>query len=321
MAARQRFAAYAWFVLAFSLAVIVWGALVRATRSGAGCGENWPLCNGQVVPSAPVLSTIIEFTHRVTSGPVLGVFILVLAIAAFRVFPAGHVVRRTASLGVLFTVTEALIGAALVRLGHVADNSSGWRGVTLSIHLTNTLVLLAALALTAWFATHAAPQRPVKAWSGLALAIAGVLLLSVTGAIAALGDTLFATSSLAEGFRRDFAPGAPFFVRLRIVHPVLAVAVGAWLVAMAGRTILSSETSATAKRLGRGLIALTLAQIAIGAANLLLLAPLWIQLLHLLVADLVWISVVLLSVAGTTGHLHAPNRLHIEPSAGAEPRA
>jgi heme A synthase len=291
MAARKRFAWYAWFVLAFSLAVIVWGALVRATRSGAGCGENWPLCNGQVVPSAPVLSTVIEFTHRVTSGPVLGVFILVLAIAAFRVFPSGHVVRRMASLAVLFTVTEALIGAALVKLGHVANNSSGWRGVTLSVHLTNTLLLLAALALTAWLATHAAPERPVKAWA----ALAGVLLLSVTGAIAALGDTLYATSSLAEGFRRDFAPGAPFFVRLRIVHPVLAIVVGAWLVAIAGRTILSDEASTTAKRLGRSLIALTLTQIAIGAANLLLLAPLWIQLLHLLVADLVWIAVVLLT--------------------------
>ena len=288
MAARKRFAAYAWFVLAFSLAVIVWGALVRATRSGAGCGENWPLCNGQVVPSAPVLSTIIEFTHRVTSGPVLGVFILVLAIAAFRVFPARHAVRRMASLAVLFTVTEALIGAALVKLGHVAGNSSGWRGVTLSVHLTNTLLLLAALALTAWLATHEA--RPIKAWA----ALAGVLLLSVTGAIAALGDTLYATPSLAEGLRRDFSPGAPFFVRLRIVHPILAVAVGAWLVGIAGRTILSIETSTTAKRLARSLIALTLTQIAIGAANLLLLAPLWIQLLHLLVADLVWILVVLL---------------------------
>src|ERR1700682_1356797 len=104
MAARKRFAWYAWFVLGFCLGVIVWGALVRATRSGAGCGENWPLCNGQVVPSAPVLSTLIEFTHRVTSGPVLGVFIVVLAIAAFRLFPAGHAVRRTASLAVLFTV-------------------------------------------------------------------------------------------------------------------------------------------------------------------------------------------------------------------------
>lgn len=288
MAARKRFAAYAWFVLAFSLAVIVWGALVRATRSGAGCGENWPLCNGQVVPSAPILSTIIEFTHRVTSGPVLGIFIVVLVIAAFRVFPSGHAVRRMASLAVLFTVTEALIGAALVKLGHVAGNSSGWRGVTLSVHLTNTLLLLAALALTAWLATHEA--RPIWGWT----ALVGVLLLSVTGAIAALGDTLYATPSLAEGLRRDFSPGAPFFVRLRIVHPILAVAVGAWLVGIAGRTILAGETSATAKRLGRGLIALTLAQIAIGAANLLLLAPLWIQLLHLLVADLVWITVVLL---------------------------
>ena len=301
MIARKRFAWYAWFVLAFSLAVIVWGALVRATRSGAGCGENWPLCNGHVVPSAPVLSTIIEFTHRVTSGPVLGVFILVLAIAAFRVFPAGHAVRRMASLAVVLTVTEALIGAALVRLGHVAGNTSGWRGVTLSVHLTNTLLLLAALALTAWLATHEA--HPIKAWA----ALVGVLLLSVTGAIAALGDTLYPTSSLAEGLRRDFAPGAPFFVRLRMVHPILAVAVGAWLVGIAGRTILSGETSTTAKRLGRALITLTLAQIAIGAANLLLLAPLWIQLLHLLAADLVWITAVLLatehggSVVSTSG--------------------
>jgi heme A synthase len=288
--AAKRFAAYAWFVLTFSLAVIVWGALVRATRSGAGCGENWPLCNGQVVPSAPVLSTIIEFTHRVTSGPVLGVFIVILAIAAFRVFPSGHLVRRMATLSVLFTVTEALIGAALVRLGHVANNGSAWRGVSLSIHLTNTLLLLAVLALTAWLATHVPPTRSFQAWA----ALGGLLLLSVTGAVAALGDTLYPTQSLAEGFRRDFAAGAPFFVRLRIVHPILALAVGGWLIAIAGRAVLS-ETSPIAKRLARALLALTLAQLAIGAANLFLLNPLWIQLLHLLVADLVWITAVLLS--------------------------
>ncbi len=112
MTTRKRFAAYAWFVLAFAIAAVLWGAGVRATGSGAGCGDQWPLCNGGWLPRAPALHTIIEFTHRITSGPTLGLFVIILVVFAFRLFPRRHIVRRLAVLVAMFTVTEALIGAA-----------------------------------------------------------------------------------------------------------------------------------------------------------------------------------------------------------------
>src|SRR6478672_13461763 len=66
--ADRRFRRFAWAVLAYNVLVILWGALVRASGSGAGCGNHWPLCNGQVIPVSPSLHTVIEFTHRMMTG-------------------------------------------------------------------------------------------------------------------------------------------------------------------------------------------------------------------------------------------------------------
>ena len=83
---RSGFAAYAWAVLGFNLLVILWGAFVRATGSGAGCGSHWPLCNGEVLPRAPALATLIEFSHRLTSGVAL-LLVIGLVVGAWRGFP------------------------------------------------------------------------------------------------------------------------------------------------------------------------------------------------------------------------------------------
>src|ERR1019366_2527076 len=104
------FARYAWAVLGYNLAVVLWGAFVRATGSGAGCGNHWPLCNGGLTPHSPAVAPIIEFTHRVTSGLDLALVAL-LVIWAFRGFPPGHAVRRMAVFSGVFLMTEALIGA------------------------------------------------------------------------------------------------------------------------------------------------------------------------------------------------------------------
>src|SRR5258708_25274996 len=98
-----RFARYAWSVLAFHLGVILWGAFVRASGSGAGCGQHWPLCNGQIVPATPLNATIIEFSHRLSSGIAL-VSVLALAIWAFRAFPRGFGVRGGALLALVSTL-------------------------------------------------------------------------------------------------------------------------------------------------------------------------------------------------------------------------
>ena len=285
------FARYAWGVLAFNVAVVLWGAFVRATGSGAGCGQHWPLCNGDLVPVAPTLKTIIEFTHRVTSGIDLAL-VAILLVWAFRRFPRLHPVRLGAVLATIFLMTEALLGAALVMLEHVAKNQSTSRGYSLSLHLINTLTLLACLALTAWWAMGKPAVRIAgrPAWmAGASLGL--VMLLGVSGAIAALGDTLFPARSLAEAFAQDFDPASSIFVRLRVLHPMLAAAAGTWLVfyavAIAGRR----------RDLRSGawlLLGLVGAQLAAGAANLLLRAPVWMQMVHLLLADALWITLVIL---------------------------
>lgn len=296
IAVRERFVRFAWFVLALNIAVILWGAVVRATGSGAGCGEHWPLCNGQVIPPAPEVKTLIEFGHRLTSGIAL-LCVIALVLWAWRAFPRGHVVRRAAVFSLIFELTEGLIGAGLVLLGHVGTNASIQRGYSLGLHLSNTLLLLAALALTAWFARPVrlslAPGRRLRFI--LATAALGIVLIGVTGAIAALGDTLFASGSLAEGMRQDFDPSAHPFIRLRILHPIFACMLGVYMLILAGYALSSATASAIVKRLGLSLMGITVLQLCLGAVNLLLLAPVPIQLMHLLLADLLWITFVLFS--------------------------
>ena len=284
------FPRYAWAVLAYNVAVVIWGAFVRASGSGAGCGDHWPLCNGQVTPTSPTLHTIIEFTHRTTSGLDL-VLVAGMLVWAFRVFPRRHPARVGAVLSSVFLITEALIGAALVLLKHVEKNASTSRAYSLSSHLINTLTLLACLTLTAWWGMGKPRVLPrgKAAWMAAASLIA-VVLAGISGAIAALGDTLFPASSLATGFAQDFDPAANIFVRLRIFHPMIAAVTGGWLLFYG----LWAVRADPAKRLALAVMAMAVVQVAAGAVNLLLLAPVWMQLLHLLLADILWILLVLL---------------------------
>jgi heme A synthase len=289
--AARRFARFAWAVLIYNLGVVLWGAYVRATGSGAGCGQHWPLCNGEVTPHSPTAAMIIEFTHRAMSGIDL-LLVAVLVVWAFRAFPKRHPVRLAAAYSGVFLITEALLGAALVLLEHVAKNASTNRAWSLSAHLCNTLTLLAFLTLTAWWAGGKPPVRARGAavWQA-ALSLGAVMLLGVSGAIAALGDTLFPVSSLAAGLAMDLDPAASIFVRLRIFHPMIAAGVAVWLLYYA---IASMSRRPDARPRAWTLVALIAAQLVVGATNLLLLAPVWMQMLHLLLADLLWISLVLL---------------------------
>ena len=274
------FARYAGAVLGYNLLVILWGAYVRASGSGAGCGNHWPLCNGVVVPHSTAVTTLIEFTHRAMSGlDVLAV--AVLLIWAYRAFPRGHLVRLGATLSAIFLASEALIGAALVKLEHVARNASVGRAYSLSAHLINTLALLACLTLTVWWARGGRRPRPNHKMARLAVpAILLFVLVGISGAIAALGDTLFPAHSLAESFRLDFDPAASVFLQLRIYHPILALATAAWL-----------AVYATLYR-GWSLLILVALQVLAGTVNVFLLAPIWMQMVHLLLADLVWIALI-----------------------------
>lgn len=298
MAQPRNFTRFAWGVLAFNLFVVLWGAFVRATGSGAGCGNHWPLCNGEVVPRSPRLETIIEFTHRATSGIAL-VLVAALVVWAFRVFPRKHPVRLGAVLSAVFLFTEALIGAGLVLFQQVAGNASAARGFWLSIHLINTLTLLAVLALTAWWASGRPSldfRRGGPALWVLGSALAGFVILGISGAIAALGDTLFPAASLTAGFAQDFSPSANIFLRLRVFHPVIAMLAGGWLLFAAWFTA-SRRPQPLTRSLGFCLAGLVMAQWMLGAINIAMLAPTWMQLVHLLFADLVWLAAVLFSAS------------------------
>jgi heme a synthase len=278
-------------VLIYNVAVILWGALVRATGSGAGCGGHWPLCNGQALPSIAQAATIIELTHRVMSGIAL-VLVVTLFVKTWQSCPPRHPARRWASWSLIFILTEALLGAALVLLGHVAKDASTGRVYSLSAHLVNTFLLLASLTLTArWSSATATPVESFKiGWRNFA-PLAAVVVVAVAGAITALGDTLFPAHSLAEGLRDDFISTANFLVRLRVIHPALAAGAAGWLAWMALGALRAGDPRL--RRLAAGLLVLVAGQVLAGAANILLKAPLPMQLLHLLLADCLWITLVL----------------------------
>src|ERR1039457_4975215 len=139
---------FGWAVLVYFIAVILWGGLVRATGSGAGCGNHWPLCNGTVMQHSARADTMIEFTHRITSG--ISFFsVVALLMWTFAATVRGHLARAAAVAAVAFTVIEAALGAFLVKLGLTAQSRSPLRAPYLALHLTNTMLLLAALTLTA----------------------------------------------------------------------------------------------------------------------------------------------------------------------------
>ncbi len=294
----NRFAFFSWGVLACTLAVIVWGAYVRASGSGAGCGSHWPLCNGDIIPRDPQLKTIIELTHRLTSGVAL-VLVIILFAWAWRAFPRHHRVRRGAALSLLFMVTEALVGAGLVLFELVADNASMARAMFMAVHLMNTFMLIGSITLTAWWGSGGGSLR-LRLNDGMTL-LAGVsllamLILAASGAVAALGDTLFPSASLAEALKQDLSPTSHLLIQLRVLHPLLAVFAGFLVITTAVYAGQSTQNT-DVKRWSVALFALVLVQMGVGALNVTLLAPIWLQFVHLLLADFVWIALVLMSAS------------------------
>jgi heme a synthase len=273
-------------VLGFNVLVILWGALVRASRSGEGCGDHWPLCNGTIIPHAAQIATVIEFTHRITTG-IAFLSVVVMAVWAFRRYRQ-EPVWPAAAASLVLIITEALLGAGLVLFKFVGTDVSVGRVFYLSAHLINTLLMLAAMALTAWWASgHPAVRFPNMQLRAVGLVILSALGIAVTGVVTALSDTLYPVNSLRAGLQADFAAASPLLVKLRIWHPVIAIVAAAYIAIAISRID-------RAVRLRRIAIALVGMELAAGVLNLFLLAPVWMQLIHLLLADLLWIVLVLL---------------------------
>jgi heme A synthase len=222
---------------------------------------------------------------------------LALLIWAFLSFPKRHPIRRYAVWSFVFLLIEALLGAGLVLLRYVANDQSAGRAWYLSAHLTNTMLLLCALTATAWLAYSRSERiRFANVPRGLLGALCVTVAVSITGAVAALGDTLFPAVSLSSGVQQDFSSTASMLLRLRLVHPVVAVAGAIYIIWVAVRALRQAEETSSVRAAGTRVIGLTMFQIAVGAINVSLLAPVWMQLIHLLVADVVWIAVVLLAL-------------------------
>jgi heme A synthase len=307
MVRNRRFAVFAWGVLAYNVLVILWGAFVRATGSGAGCGSHWPLCNGVVVPRAPALETVIEFSHRVTSGLSL-ILVLALILWGWRLYQAGSPVRKTLVASGVFIIVEALIGAWLVLAGLTGENDSVGRAISMALHLVNTFLLLAALALTAWWASggeriRLRGQGPlVGLWY---VALFATIIVGMSGAVTALGDTLFPSESLVEGFRADFSPTAHILVRARVLHPAIAVGSAIFAVLL-GRLIAAKRPDTRTQTFSSIQISLFIVQVFAGALNVALLAPVWMQLIHLALAVAVWLSLIMLGTSAFAVREPAP---------------
>jgi cytochrome c oxidase assembly protein subunit 15 len=284
-------------VLVYFVAVILWGAVTRATGAGNGCGNHWPLCNGTVMQHAPSVDTLIEFTHRITSGISL-ISVVGLLVWTFRATVRGHLARAMTVASVAFTLVEAILGALLVKLGLTAQSHSPLRAPYLALHFANTLLLIAALALTAHLLSRRQGylRRTIRLVSpvGTALGLLLILAVGVSGSLAALGDTLFPATSLREALRQDFSVTSGWLLRWRWTHPTIALlACGfvIWILVRAGQRSMHWDN----RGLAAAVLALLAAQYALGVLDVVLLAPLWLQVLHLLGADALWSTLIVLA--------------------------
>jgi heme a synthase len=288
---------FAWAVLAYFIATILWGTIVRATGSGAGCGDHWPLCNGTVIQPSPTLQTKIELTHRITAALDL-IFVLGLLVWTWRKTIAGHLARWAAAASVFFTLTEAVLGALLVKLGLTAQSRSPLRAPFLALHLSNTLLLVAALAMAAHFLGRKAGFRwrdiRISAPVGTTIGMIAMMAVGVTGSMAALGDTLFPAATLGDSLTQDFSADSNWLLRWRWTHPAIAVFASIFLIWLLVRAARRSRPWDN-RKLATVVVVLLAAQYLLGALDVWLLAPVWMQVIHLLAADVLWTALVVLT--------------------------
>lgn len=292
----SNYSKFAFGVLAYTIFVILFGAFVRATGSGAGCGAHWPLCNGVIIPRPERIETVIEFTHRVTSGLTIP-FMIGLFIWTWRLYPQRSPMRVSSAMAMFFIITESLVGAGLVLFELVAHNDSIARAFWMMAHLINTFLLLGSITITAWWAASGVPEKHrLRGLTGILLVVgaAGILILGASGAVTALGDTLFPSETLAEGLAQDFLPTAHWLERMRIFHPGIAISVGVYLF-LVTTWVRKSVNEPRIEAATNTLYLLYVLQIFIGIFNVGLLAPVWIQIIHLLVSNLIWIVFLVMS--------------------------
>ncbi|MCE9557916.1 MAG: heme o synthase, partial [Armatimonadetes bacterium] len=287
---------FGWQLISYTLLAIMWGAFVRASGSGDGCGPNWPSCKGGFSPSGHPVATWIEFIHRASTGILLPL-ILFQGFFVAKYFKPGSLARKVALGSIFFMITEALVGAVLVKTGLVAGNESLNRAYIMSTHLINTLIMLGFMAATAWLMAGGKEfqwKRQGAVGSALRYCLVGVLIMGVSGAIAALGDTLYPAANFQAGLQRELSGTAPALLALRLWHPVVALSLSAMALLMV-RFIAKERNRADITRYSKIFSGFLIFELLFGLSNVLANAPIWMQLVHLLIADGVWLSLLLLT--------------------------
>lgn len=281
---------FAWALVIYNLLVIGFGAFLRATYSGDGCGNHWPLCDGQLIPAFGELKQVFEYSHRISSGIILPL-VLALAYKIFQQFPKGSQIRKTVMLVVTMTCFEALVGMMLVKFGWVNRDDSAARAIVMSFHVISTFVLVGALGATALLAGGAPPfkwkgQGPLG--GGVTLGYLSLMFLGVSGAVSALGHTLKPVSNVLSAAVQT---NTHWMVRLQPLHPLIATAIGLFLLLLGG-LMIHLRPDPKVKKAVQWLVALYAGQMAIGLLSITLKAPVWLQMTHLALADATFLAYV-----------------------------
>ena len=279
---------YAKAGLLLSIASILAGAFVRATGSGDGCGATWPTCKGKIIPALSDTSELIEFSHRSVSGVLLVVTLIIFA--KTRKFQKESLVRTVTNYLTFFVIFEALIGAVIVIFEWVGLNSSLPRIIAVPIHLVNTFGLLGSYAIL-YKILQDDLQNIKNMFNKNFLLISSLFLLSgATGSITALADVLFPSASFVEGFLADFDRTSEVLTRLRILHPIISSTLSIVLYVYA--TGIRKKYNVSVKPLQ----ILILIAVLLGVINVLSNIVLPLSILHLAIADFLWISYIYVSI-------------------------
>ena len=264
------------------------GAFVRATGSGDGCGATWPTCKGKIIPALSDSSELIEFSHRSVSGVLLVVTLIIFA--KTRKFQKDSLVRTVTNYLTFFVIFEALIGAVIVIFEWVGLNSSLPRIIAVPIHLVNTFGLLGSYAIL-YKILQDDLQNIKNMFNKNFLLISSLFLLSgATGSITALADVLFPSASFVEGFLADFDRTSEVLTRLRILHPIISSTLSIVLYVYA--TGIRKKYNVGVKPLQ----ILILIAVFLGVINVLSNIVLPLSILHLAIADFLWISYIYVSI-------------------------
>lgn len=259
----QKFLLVFWI---YTLIVIFWGAWVRISHSGDGCGDHWPLCQAEFIPDLTQKKTFIEYFHRLMTGA-YGIIVLLIFLKLRK--HTRNLVRKLNTWLLVLMITEALIGALLVKLSLVTVNDSYMRLLFMILHQFNSFMLT---GVTYLLFKAINPEFKFEPSKKLLL----FLTVSVSGAIAALSVTLFPSISLLQGIIDDFSHDSHIFIKLRVVHPFLASTIMTgfmiWLF-MKNQTRFALEI---------------LFAMFIGVITLITLSPVALKIAHLGLAHVLW---------------------------------